>query len=278
VRNHLESRSVISFRPPSTSGRGQYSRLEEERPTSRVSSIHRVQNRSSMPAGDDAYSTIDRSVSRMSRRSIGPPRPPPPKSRPESRIDTSDLSQLGTTFETKFIEDPKVTDAELSRAIPAETITEMPDAEVTEQAEEAKRLLLLDHARQILEDDMKRRLQQKNYRQSLATSELGTDESRPYEMVKGNNPFGTPRMEPKTEISKPEVKKANPVDTIPPTIIPPPPFLRKQEKCKLVPDDQLTVDSQSSAISHRLHIGGSPDAQASIDTLDEILYKAETES
>ena len=35
-RNHLESRSVISFRPPSAA-RGVYSRLEEERSNSRMS-------------------------------------------------------------------------------------------------------------------------------------------------------------------------------------------------------------------------------------------------
>ena len=76
-RNHFESRSIISYRPPSAAPI--YSRLEEERTNSRLSG--------SVFRGDAQYESLDRAASRMSRRSIGPPRPPPPtKSRPDLAI------------------------------------------------------------------------------------------------------------------------------------------------------------------------------------------------
>ena len=65
-----------------------YSRLENmDRPESRISIAYRAEG-----------GTFDRSESRLSRRSLGPPRPPPPRSpRPESpRVETTDLSRLGS--------------------------------------------------------------------------------------------------------------------------------------------------------------------------------------
>ena len=47
-----------------------------------------------MSPDDDAFSTLDRSASRMSRKSLGPPRPPPPRSRPSSRLEYSSGNKL----------------------------------------------------------------------------------------------------------------------------------------------------------------------------------------
>ena len=325
-RNHLDTNSVISFRPPSTAGRGLYSRLEEERSASRLSAVPRGPN-------DDTYSTLDRdrSASRMSRRSIGPPRPPPPKSRPDSRIDTSDLSQLRfeTKIEPKIRDEPKIQETEFSRSNPPPVISEFPDDEIMAAMEEEKRILLLDHARKILENDMKRRQQTKlnggsvrnSYRDSIRSDLVVTDDALPKELLnpKSTNPFGTPRIggtprldHPKSELireDQPSTSKKDqtneestdrkekeifkPKEVV---YIPPPPFMRKhsanqnndkaieptqpeQSNISMLSDGEdnsvelPNVDSHSSGLHNRLYIS----AQPSIDTLDEILYKADHE-
>ena len=80
--------TLLLYRKLNLSGAA-YSRLENmDRPESRISMAYR-----NMEGG-----TFDRSESRLSRRSLGPPRPPPPRSpRPESpRVETTDLSRLGS--------------------------------------------------------------------------------------------------------------------------------------------------------------------------------------
>jgi len=258
---------------------------------------------------DDVYSTIDRSASRMSRRSLGPPRPPPPKSRPESRIDTSDLSQLNApNAERTSYDESKFNEVEFNRPGTA-VITELPDAENVAAMEDEKRIQLIEHARKILEEDMKRRHTPKPYNKRSETEALGEHVKR------STNPFGTPGITPRPDesISSDRLPEAEIVakkketgkteKRLPtkiqqksePIQIPPPPQFREKKsvaqagkiakpkdfgspknrakKTEMENEDSLTnVDSQVSGLSNRLYVSSGP----SIDTLDEILYKAES--
>lgn len=144
-RNHLETRSVISFRPPSARQGAAYSRLENiDRPESRISIAYRAEG-----------GTFDRSESRLSRRSLGPPRPPPPRSpRPESpRVETTDLSRLGS----------------LDREMVRET------SKRASMIEEETRKIKVEEAKKVLEEEARRSLEETQSNQSEFGFDPGTE-------------------------------------------------------------------------------------------------------
>jgi hypothetical protein len=75
----------------------------------------------------------------------------------------SDISQLPVD------KDERIAESQFNQPTYQKAIVEYPEQESTENQEDENQMVLLEHARKILEDDMKRRMQIKSNRQSLVS-------------------------------------------------------------------------------------------------------------